>query len=71
MLPDTSVFLSQNVQTYGYVFHDTNTPKSWEDMEDPVLPLVRNLCGHPLAGLLWERRFEEILLELAREKVPN
>ena len=29
-------------------------PKSWSSMEDPVLPLERNLCGHPLAGLLWE-----------------
>ena len=28
-------------------------------MEDPVVPLERNLYGHPLAGLLWERQFEE------------
>ena len=31
-------------------------------MEDPVVPLERNLYGHPLAGLLWERQFEKILL---------
>ena len=30
-------------------------PKSWSSMEDPVVPLERNLCSHPLAGLLWER----------------
>ena len=30
-------------------------PKSWSNMEDPVVPLKRNLYGHPLAGLLWER----------------
>ena len=30
-------------------------PKSWSSMEDPVVPLERNLCGYPLAGLLWER----------------
>ena len=29
-------------------------------MEDPVVPLERNLYGHPLAGLLWERQFEKI-----------
>ena len=29
-------------------------PKSWSSMEDPVVPLERNLYGHPLAGLLWE-----------------
>ena len=33
-------------------------------IEDPVVPLERNLCGHPLAGLLWERQFEEVLLGL-------
>ena len=30
-------------------------PKSWSGMEDPVVPLERNLYGHPLARLLWER----------------
>ena len=36
-------------------------PKSWPSMEDPVVPLERNLYGHPLAGLLWERHIEKIL----------
>ena len=40
-----------------------NWPKSWCSMEDPVVPLERNLYGHPLAGLLWERQFEKILLQ--------
>ena len=35
-------------------------PKSWSSMEDPVLPLERNLYGHPLAALSWERQFREI-----------
>ena len=29
-------------------------PESWSSMEDPVVPLERNLYGHPLAGLLWK-----------------
>ena len=29
-------------------------PKSWSNIEDPVVPLERNLFGHPFAGLLWE-----------------
>ena len=33
-------------------------PKSLSSMEDPVVLLERNLCGHPLAGLLCERQFE-------------
>ena len=40
-------------------------------MEDPVVPLERNLYGHPLAGLLWERQFEKILLQCGWEKVSN
>ena len=35
------------------------------------VPLERQLYGHPLAGLLWERQFEEALMELGQEKVPN
>ena len=40
-------------------------------MEDAVVPLGRNLYGHPLAGLLWERQFEEILLEHGWVKVHS
>ena len=46
-------------------------PKSWSSVEDPVVPLERNLYGHPLAGLLRERQFEKILLKYVWEKVSN
>ena len=46
-------------------------PKSWSIMEDPVILLKRNLYGHPLAGLLWERQFEKIWLKYGWEKVSN
>ena len=46
-------------------------PKSWSSMEDPVVPLERNLYGHPLAGLLWERQFEKILMKHGWEKVSK
>ena len=46
-------------------------PKSWEYIEDPVVLLERNLYGHPLAGLLWERQFEKALMELGWEKIPK
>ena len=46
-------------------------PKSWSSMEDPVVPLERNLYDHLLAGLSWERQFEKILLEYGWEKVSN
>ena len=44
-------------------------PKSWSSVEDPVVPLERNLYGHPLVGLLWERQVEEVLLEHGWETV--
>ena len=46
-------------------------PKSWSSMEDPVVPLERNLYGHPLAGLLWKWQCEKVLLEHGWEKVLN
>ena len=33
--------------------------------------LERNLHGHPLAGLLWERKFEELRFEKGWDKVPT
>ena len=42
-----------------------------EKNEDAVVPLARNLYGHPLAGLPWERQSEEALVELGWEEIPN
>ena len=58
-------------QIFGYVYQSTKWTKSWSSMEDPVVPLERNLYGHPLAGLLWERQFEKVLLKYVWEKLPN
>ena len=49
----------------------TQVAKSWSSMDDPAVPLERNLYGHPLEGLLWERQFEKILLKYGWEKVSN
>ena len=38
-------------------------PKTWSSIEDPVVPLERNLYGHPLTGPLWKRQFDKILLK--------
>ena len=46
-------------------------PKSWSNMEDPVVPLERTLYGHPLAGPLWKKQFEKILSKHGWEKIPN
>ena len=46
-------------------------PKSWSSMEDPVVPLDRNLYGHLLARLLWEKATWENPIEVRlRERFP-
>ena len=37
-------------------------PKSWANLEDPVVPLERNLYCHPLADFLWKRQFVEVFV---------
>ena len=39
-----------NAQTFGFVYHDANGPKSWSSMEDPVVPLESEIC----TVILWE-----------------
>ena len=43
-------------------------PKSWSNIQPPVVLLERNLYGHPLAGLFWERQFDKVLLGPGLEK---
>ena len=61
-MEDAPSFQSEGVQIFGFVYRNTKWPKSWSSMEDPVVPLERNLYGHPLASFLWERPFEEVLV---------
>ena len=46
-------------------------PKSWDEIQDPMVRLKRNLYGHPSARLLWERQFEKALIENCFEKVQT
>ena len=46
-------------------------PKSWANIGDPVVLLERNLYGHPLAGLLWERQFEKVLQDGRKHRSGN
>ena len=45
-------------------------PKSWSSMEDPVVLIERNLCGHPLAGQFWERQFEKFFWNTNWKRFP-
>ena len=43
-------------------------PKHGDNIDDPMVPLERNINGHPLAGLLWEGRLDEVLLQEGWQK---
>ena len=47
--------------------------KWWREkgLEDPVVPLLVNLYGHPLAGLLWEKHLEEKLTQSGWKKLHS
>ena len=57
-IPETWVSLPRN-----------RRPKSWDNIEDPVVPLECNLYGHPLAGLLWDKGSQEKICETGFERV--
>ena len=61
---DCEKFGSQIVQIFGYVYQNEKWPISWSIMEDPGVPLERNLYGHFVAGVLWKRQFEKVLLDI-------
>ena len=44
---------------------------SWEKIEDPVCPLLQNLYGHPLAGLLWDQGSQVKILSCGFEKLAG
>ena len=46
-------------------------PKRWDSIEVPAILFERDLYGHPLAGLLRERKFEGVLLSQNWERVPT
>ena len=43
-------------------------PKSWDKFNEPVCLLKRNLYGHPLAGLFWEKKNRRVLLSLGMRR---
>ena len=76
LLPISSSFTQKKLASSGVLKEHVSSdmlrhegPESWSSMEDPVVPLERNLFGHPLAGLLWERAIlESSFLKYSCEK---
>ena len=62
---------SQNVQTFRDTSTTTQVAQIIVQHGRPVVPLEWNLYSHPLAGFLWERQFEKVLLEHGWDKVSK
>ena len=69
----TIVIENSNARTSRYLDTSTKTQIAKINFQHGrrVVPLERNMYGHPLAGLLWERHFEKVLLEHGWEKVQS
>ena len=67
------VFENSKVRTSRYLDTSTKTQIAKINFQHgrPIVPLERNLYGHPLARLLWERHFEKVLLEHGWAKSSN
>ena len=62
---------NRSVQTFGFVYHDTNGQNHGPVWKTQLF-LLNGICKVIfLAGLLWERQFEKILLKHGWEKIPN
>ena len=64
----------QNVQTYGYVFHDTKWPKSFSNIEDPVGTSRTKFIWTPTGTIVMEKaiRGSSIGTWMVKSwKVPN
>ena len=71
MLQNCCKFQSQNVQIFGFVYHDTNGQNhgpAWKTQSF----LLSEICTVILwQDYLWERQFEKVLLEHGWEKAPD
>ena len=46
-------------------------PKHWDSVDQPVVKLLCNLYGHPLAGLIWEKFCHRAIIGAGFEKIPG
>ena len=68
-LADAAKILGEDVVTATWISLPSHRrPKSWENIKDPVCPLILNLYRHPLAGLLWEKYQEMFCLKSAGKR---
>ena len=68
-------YITENSKVRMSIYRDTSTTTQVAQIivqhGRPVVPLEWNLYSHPLAGFLWERQFEKVLLEHGWENVSK
>ena len=68
--PDCLSLQRRNARQFGSASSKSSSD-TLGNIDDPRVPLERNLNDHPLAGLQWERQLEDNLLQEDWEKVPS
>ena len=63
---DTWVALPRNRRP-----RDENGKSLWDHIDTPCVPLIRNLYGHKLAGLLWQKYSELKIMKMGFGKVVD
>ena len=69
VIPETWVSLPTNHRPSKH-FHP-ELMELWKGIKDPVCPMLRNLYGHPLAGLLWEKGSQKRIMSCGFERVKG
>ena len=64
-------FRNRNAQHCGFVDLHPVGQNLWDKIQDPVVPLERNLYRHTSAGLLCERLFQKVLMEYGWDNAPR
>ena len=69
--PEYHACWRKNAHKCGQDYDPVEARNKWDSIEEPVVPFERNPYRHPVAGLLWERKSEEVLLKHNWEEVPT
>ena len=65
------IFRKKIVQRFGSDYWLHKDDKCGKQLAVQFVPLERNLYGHPMARLVWERTFEFVQLEQSMRKVDS
>lgn len=72
LLKDVKRYFGEDVHAETWIsLLRERRPKSWDTIQDPLCPLLRNFYGHPLAGLIWEKHCQNAILEAGFQKIPG